>query len=236
MNIAICDDNMAVVNSVQKLVDKFFKELKYDCEIYTFNSGNDLLERNVPFDLAFLDIEMPGMNGLELAQKLKEKNVYTRIIFITSYQHYLDDALEVNPYGYISKPIDKMRFNNVLKKTFNKYLKESKPLFIKSNDEVSKVNTCDIIYAAIEQRKVHLHTVEQDIVTNESFEYWKEKLNDECFIQIHQSYIVNMNYVQKITKTSAILSCNSNVFEVHVSARKYAAFKKAFYKFLGGSK
>ncbi len=234
MNIAICDDDSTIVATVRRMIERFLKDLKFDHEIYVFKSGGELLRRNAKYDMAFLDIEMPGISGLEVARRLKQKNPYTITIFITSYQHYLDDALMLHPFGYISKPIDRQRFHKVLKKALDSYLRESKPLRVKSNDEISKVNTGEIVYAAIEQRKVHLHTVDRDIETNEPLEYWKEKLCGESFCQVHQSYIVNLNYVQKITKNTAILSYQDETVEVHVSARKYAAFKRAYFSFIGG--
>lgn len=107
MNIAICDDDEYIVNELYKHIESFFSNKNYEIIIQKFYNGEALLDSKTHFDLLFIDIEMPGINGLYTCKKLLEdKNVFL-IFIITAFQYYLDDAMELNVYRYILKPIDK---------------------------------------------------------------------------------------------------------------------------------
>lgn len=236
MNIAVCDDDITVVDEVEKLVKQFMDENDYDFEIYTFRSGKDLLDANIQFDIVYIDIEMPEISGLEVSKRILKQYPNTTILIITSYPHHLDDAMELNVYRYISKPFDIERFFKNLKYAYSNYLKKNKPIKIKSNDEITKINSSDIVYISIENEKVYVHTYNEDIRTTENFGYWLRELGGLSFFQVHQSFIVNLAYVKKATKGNALLICKDKSFNVCVSTRKYPLFKKALHNYIGGLK
>ena len=235
MNIAICDNDRVAVRQIERMVFDFFVDKDINFEIYPFTSAKEMLGREVEYDLAFIDIEMPGMNGLELAKKLNERNSYTIIMIVTSFNHYLDDAMELSVYRYISKPIDRSRFNANLSAALKKHLNTHRPVLIKNNDEISKVNSCDVIYLSFEGRKVHLHTRSCVIEVSGTLDYWKNLLGDACFYQVSRSHVVNLNYVISVNKSNVILKCGEATHEIKVSSRIYAPLKRAFHAFLGGS-
>lgn len=240
MNIAICDDDWSAVCLIKKFIEMYMSERVIEHYIYTFKSGNDLLSAQVRFDLVFLDIEMPGMNGLDVHKKLKARYIDTIDVFITSHDSYIDDALRLLPYGFIQKPVEKERFFKVLKGLIEEYNNQDEEIAVRTNDGIIKIKKSHIVYAAIERRKVLLQTLETCIEANEPFNYWKEKLKDKLFFQVHQSYIVNMRYVKSITKTSATMSyinCAKGTdekYNVHVSSRKSAEFRKVYFDYIGG--
>ena len=235
MNIAICDNDRVTVRQIERMVFDFFVDKDINFEIYPFTSAKEMLGREVEYDLAFIDIEMPGMNGLELAKKLNERNSYTIIMIVTSFNHYLDDAMELSVYRYISKPIDRSRFNANLSAALKKHLNTHRPVLIKNNDEISKVNSCDVIYLSFEGRKVHLHTKNAVIEVSGTLDYWKNLLGDACFYQVSRSHVVNLNYVISVNKSNVIVKCDNTSHEIKVSSRIYAPLKRAFHAFLGGS-
>ena len=93
MRILICDDDSLIVEQIQKYVRHFFESNHLKCpEIFCYSSGEDLLADKRAKDIVFLDIEMPGMNGIFVGNELKKQNKNTIIFVITSYSEYLDDA------------------------------------------------------------------------------------------------------------------------------------------------
>lgn len=240
MNIAICDDDWSAVCTIKKLVDMYMSERVIETNIYTFKSGKELLDAQIRYDIVFLDIEMPGINGLEVHKKLKDRYMDTIDVFITSHDSYIDDALRLLPYGFIQKPVEKERFFKVLTGLIQEYNNQDEEIAVRTNDGIIKIKKSHIVYAAIERRKVLLQTLETCIEANEPFSYWKEKLRDKLFFQVHQSYIVNMRYVKSITKASATMSyinCakgTTETFDIYVSSRKSAAFRKVYFDFIGG--
>lgn len=242
MNIAICDDDWSAVCTIKKFVDLYMSERVIETNVFTFVSGKELLDTHIRFDIVFLDIEMPGLNGLEIHKKLKERYMDTIDVFITSHETYIDDALRLLPYGFIQKPVEKERFFKVLAGLIEEYTNQDEEIAVRTNDGIIKIKKSHIVYAAIERRKVVIQTIETCIEANEPFAYWKETLKDKLFFQVHQSYIVNMQYVKSITKTTATMSyinCTkgtSETFDIYVSSRKSATFRKIYFDYIGGMK
>lgn len=234
MNIAICDDDKSIVRQIERLVFDFFVDSEIDFEVYTFTSAKEMLSREAEYDLAFIDIEMPGISGLELAKHLSKRNRHTIIMIVTSFDHYLDDAMELNVYRYISKPIDKERFMNNLAAALKKHLNTCRPIPIKNNDEISKVNSCDVIFLSFENRKVRLHTRSDVIEVSGTLDSRKKQLGEACFYQVSRTHVVNLNYVTSVNKANVILKCDGETYEIKVSSRNYAPLKRAFHAFLGG--
>ena len=104
ISIAVCDDDKSIVNEVETLIRRYLDEDIFEYDIYTFTSGKDLLKSNIQFDIIYIDIEMPELNGLDVSRQILSQYPNTTILIITSYPHHLDDAMEIKVYRYISKP------------------------------------------------------------------------------------------------------------------------------------
>lgn len=100
-----------------------------------------------------------------------------------------------------------------------------------SNKNVCKIYPCEILYIAIENRKSVLYLTNKKVETNYNLEHWKRILNRNIFAQPHNSFIVNLNYVNEITKDFVIVQYNENKYPVYTSIRKISEFKKAFLNF-----
>ncbi len=239
MKIAICDDNARIGRAVAGCVEEYLAQLELSegCEIKTFSSGEELLNAGIRFDIAFLDIEMQGLNGLQVAKALLEENPDAIILIITAYPHYLDDVMELSLYRFITKPIEKEKLKKCLAAAVKKYLLHSKTLEIKTESGNFLVKTSDIIYVSIEGKKVDVHTAPFGTIrTNKPFDYWLEILDSCLFVQTHRSYIVNMRYIRSYTANSVTLICKDKKHEVYISKRRLSQFKKIFSSFLGGTK
>ena len=107
MRIAICDDDNEMLGRLKKDVIEIFGILKVNIEIFSFSDGKELLRTiqndDENFDLFLLDIDMPDVSGLEIAQMLREMSVNLIIIFISAYDNYVFDSIEYSPFRYIRK-------------------------------------------------------------------------------------------------------------------------------------
>ena len=101
------------------------------------------------------------------------------------------------------------------------------------NKDICRVYPHEILYIAIEDRKSVLYLTDRKIETHYSMEHWKEVLDEKSFAQPHYSYLVNLNYVEEVTKDFVILRCGENEYKVYTSIRKIGAFKKAMLEFSG---
>lgn len=99
------------------------------------------------------------------------------------------------------------------------------------NKDICRVHPHEILYIAIEDRKSVLYLTDRKIETHYSMEHWKGVLDEKTFVQPHYSYLVNLNYVEGITKNFVILRCGGKEYKVYTSIRKLATFKKAVLEF-----
>lgn len=106
----------------------------------------------------------------------------------------------------------------------------------KCNKNICRVYPHEIIYIAIEDRKSVLYLTDRKIETHYSMEHWKEVLDEKAFAQPHYSYIVNMHYVEEVTKDFVTLRCDEDEYKVYTSMRKIGMFKKAVAKFADDAK
>lgn len=231
MNIAICDDDMLTATQLENYLTEYFKHIKLkQPKISVCNSGEELLSKNISFDIVFLDIEMPGLNGIYVGRKLKEANPKTVIIIITSYIEYLDDAMKFHVFRYLSKPLDKERLFRNMKDALSMYSSSVKKMGIETKEGVHTIFTSDIIFIEAEKRKVIVHTTMADYLSIHTINDWNQQLDMNCFFRSHRSYIVNFEHISSFNH-SLIYLCD-NKYEAYLTRRRYTQFKEAYLLYL----
>ena len=168
--IGVCEDNSLHINLVKGYIDDFFNEF-HNYEVLEFVSGEDLLS-NYPnnIDLLFLDIQMNGLNGMDVARRIREFDNNVEIIFTTSVLDYVCEGYEVNAYRYMLKPIEYNIFKN---------------------------NMDDILYIETSKRQLIIHTINGHEIIKMSIRKLEKLLNKD-FFRCHNSFIVNLEKINKI--------------------------------------
>ncbi len=230
MKIAICDDEKIYVEKVEKIVSSFFESEQIEANIETYTSGDELVKAEGLFDIVFLDIEMTGLNGIETAKILNQKNNKAKIFIFTSHNHYLDDAMDLNVFRYIDKGSSDERIIAGLKKAVES-LRHNEIYITTKNNEKLKISKTDIIFVEVKYKKVYVQTVKELFVVRDKFEYFKENLNDSFFAVPHISYIVNMLHITKFKRESVELNGS---FTVTVAPKRQSEFRKLWFDYLKG--
>ncbi len=232
MKIAICDDNITINKLLQNDIVDFFSYSHIDEPIISrFYDGESLLASNTIFDIIFLDIEMPGLNGITVGNRLKELNKNTIIIIVTSFSEYLDDAMRFHVFRYLSKPIDKQRLFRNLKDAVALYQSLSATIAIEEKDSSHIVSTNDIIFVECMNKKVMIHTNDKIFLSIKTMDFWENILPKNCFFRTHRSFIVNMNYVSDYDH-QLISFRNYNNHKAYMARRNYSKFKNSFFSYL----
>lgn len=124
MRVFFCDDDSIILEQLHLYVSEYFEQLGGMIpEFACYSSGDALLNAKVRADIAFLDVEMPGVSGIHVGAKLKELNPNIKIFIVTSYPDYLDEAMRFQVFRYLSKPIDKNRlFRNLKDAVYRSFL------------------------------------------------------------------------------------------------------------------
>lgn len=231
MRIIICDDDNDITSQLNKIIKNYFisNSLKSPT-ISIYNNGEDLLADSEEKDIVFLDIEMPGVNGIYVGNELSKKYPRTIIFVITSFAEYLDDAMRFHVFRYLSKPLDKQRIYRNMNDALKFYNKVSSKIAIETKTGIYTVPVSDIILIEVTLHKVTIHTIKCDYISIYSFHYWLDKLCMPCFFSPHRSFIVNLEYVSDFDHS--LIHLDNNRFTAYLTRRKYTEFKDAYLLYL----
>lgn len=231
MRICICDDDSLIIKQLQKYIKSYFDNIHVKCpEITCFMSGETLLADSEIINILFLDIEMPGMNGIYVGNELKRRNPNIIILIITSYIEYLDDAMRFHVFRYLSKPLDKQRLFRNMKDAINLYHNITKTLPVETRQGVYTLPSSAIIAVEALDRKVIVHTTKQDFESIHPIQYWEDTLPGNRFIRTHRSFIVNFSHISAFDHST--ISLNNGHLTAYLTRRKYTSFKKAYLLYL----
>jgi DNA-binding LytR/AlgR family response regulator len=200
LRIAICDDEEVDLCHNEAAIKKDLSRrgIPYS-EICSFTSPEKLIEDS--FDLYFLDIEMPGSNGLETAKKLRLKGIETPIVYVTNYTAFALAAYEVFPLSLVSKPLTAETVKNVMDEFFRRYKNESeRKLAFKTTDGLTMISPSDIIYLHCVARNDIIAVAKDRMYSlHEKFEDLYEKTASHGFFKIRRDIIVNLSHVKGVT-------------------------------------
>ena len=236
MQVLLCDDDPKVIVQIKKYLSEISKRTKCKFDYVSFTNGDDILTKQIKIDFAFIDIEMPGVNGLTVTKHLQKINPNIIIFIVTSFQGYIDDAMDLKVFRFLSKPIAENRFYKSMDVALNLYHQSTEQILLEYFDEHHNIFTIDILYLTIDNRKTKIITKNGEYISNKKFDYWKKHLKTyDYFAQSHYSFIVNLKNVTDFTKNEITLSFGSEKVKVPISRNYYASFKKLFYEYMGGT-
>ena len=235
VNIACCDDEKEQIQYYKKLFSNYEVRHEIELEIDYFLSGDFLLESvrngNV-YDIIFLDMEMPGLSGLDIAREIRTiRGKDTRIIFLTSYAEYMQDSFDVRAFHYMIKPVEFQEFERKFKDALDDFVKDEENVSVfKCEEDEIVVRTKDIIYIekCKSERQLSLHLQDEILRVKGNLNTMEENLLKKHFLRIHRAVLVNMRHIKRIRKAEVLLS-NGEV--VPVSRRKEVAIKEYFMKY-----
>lgn len=203
MNCIIIDDEPLAREAMEMLVEEN-KELHLLNKFNNAASAARFMEEH-SIDLVFLDIQMPGITGIEFARTISKR---TLIIFTTAFTEYALDSYEVDAIDYLVKPIEPERFEKAVAKALSYHsllMKEEKEaietnvsseyFFVKSDRKYFKVNYADILFVEGLKDYVILQLTGQRIITRMSMKNIAELLPQELFLRVNKSYIVNTKHI-----------------------------------------
>lgn len=236
IKVLVCDDDKIITNKVNELFASTQEKYSFELNIQIYNDGQSVMENNETYDIAIVDIEMPDVDGLTLSEELKRRNPDTVVLILTSFSDYLDSAMRIQVFRYLSKPIDAERFKKNLLEAVDCYKQISKLIIAEAGDKVFTIKTKDILYIENLKHGSIIATKHGDYKTNKKPREWYEKINQpNCFTFSHKSFLVNLQNVINFDKNSVHFQGVNNTIRIAcLSQRKYYEFKKAFFDYAGG--
>lgn len=230
--VIICDDNRPFCDLLEKLLNKYAES--YDIQIVKFYDGNSLMEYcgNNPFDIAYLDIEIGEENGLDIAKKLKYFNPKAIMIYISSHENYYMDMLAAEPFRFIKKDLlDIEKFERELGNTLIdaiKRIKYKNTYVFEFGKNKYMIELDKIQYFYSETRTIHICGNVGDApfyFYGKIDELQKELQNNDNFVRISKSYIVNLKYVLAVGKNYVKIGSK----ELTLSSKYKLDFESKYY-------
>lgn len=229
-SIAVCDDDPVFLEKTLKAyLEKAVKEANICAEVTFFTESFKLLksfEEHNPFDIVILDIDMPGLDGKELARKLRIMDSCFYLIFVTSYSEEAENASRYEINSFISKTHDETLFISEFKRVFEKYKKYhpqyvTEEIVTSTGVKLFKIPIENILYFELKSKIIYLHicTSEQIFCLNETvFEKVIDKYTRQGFCRCYRSHLVNICKIKDVMQSHIILD---NDEKLPLSRRNY---------------
>lgn len=236
LRLAICDDEAVVLSVVSGAIASAFKKKGIQVEVMTFRRAKDLEERmkEVEFQLLFLDIDMPDMDGITFAKWVRASNGRTDIIFVSSREDKVFDALRINPGGFIRKS----RFLEDAPEVIETWLKnrpkeEVFKLVVQGARETVSYALDTILYIEGEGKNQNLYIVNQKepVQLRRSMQELEDVLDSQGFLRIHKGYLVNYKYIRRLEDREAMLT---NGQRIPLSRRRVQEIRNRYLELMRG--
>lgn len=235
IKIAFCDDDVSVLNQISVLLDRYRVERNREIEYVAFHSPLDLLaevEKGMRQDVIFLDVIMPGENGIDTAKEIRQYDNNVKIIFLTSSAEFAVQSYTVGAFFYQMKPIWEESFYRLMDSVLSECKKEQECSLILrcktgiARIELDKLEYCEVIgrtlFFYLEGGKV-LESVGRLDDLHTQLEHYPN------FLRVHRSYLVNMDYVRNISSRAVSMA---NLAEIPIPKGKYSEVKNVYLEYV----
>lgn len=229
IHVAVIEDSELNQQQIIKIINGLNIDNTYALQDHIFSSAEEFLLYNKihQFEILVVDVDLPGISGLELVKKLQASKNNALIVFLTSYDHYMKEAFGINVYKYLLKSEMETKLSEVLHQLVSNYIMRKKQyLFLKIQDENSEIKFYedDIICVLFEDRRPFIFTKENKYgIVGKSLSDFEENLKQDCFIKINKGTIINIKYLESISTTSIKLKHVNTILPI--SRGRYAFIK-----------
>lgn len=235
MRIAICDDEQHTLNSEYEIISSVLEEMKIENTIDSFNSPEDLLNSEMMYNIVFLDIEMGELNGIKVAEAIRELNKECFIFFVTNHEAYLDDAFNQHAFRFWTKPLERHKLIYGIESVMKELEENDNYIVVTNNLQSIKVYVQSIIYIYAYNNKLYIVTTKGEIEVSERYRDVHEKLKKyDYFCESQRAHFINFKYVKNYNKDRVFCGYKDTTYEVYFSRRKYDNFNKSFLEWIGG--
>lgn len=200
MRIAICDDDMAVTGVMDGMLQKIEKEEKIEMEVDVFFGGAGLweqIQQTGAYDLIYLDIEMKDMDGITVARKIREKDPYTILIFVSAYDSYFRQLFEVEPFRFLDKPLDEKIFREYFLLAYKRISSQNERFAFRFDKRIYQLPLREIVYFESNLRLIYIHGKDREYRFYGKLNQVQEQMEkmSRYFIRIQRSYLVNYYHI-----------------------------------------
>lgn len=233
MRAAICDDETKFIGELKQMIKCWSGGSAVDISCFESAEALEAACEAEPFDIAFIDIELGGENGVALARRLYESCPGMRVVFITAFVvEYAERIfLGFTPYGFVGKPLAESKIHYYLNRLDREMQRANCRLSVSTSGLTAQVLAGDIIFAESEKRVVHIHCVGGTITVYERLDDIEKRL-DERFVRCHQSFLVNMDFISRLDGSTFVLR-DKQYAPVRISHNRLNDTRRKYFGYVG---
>lgn len=233
MKIAICDDDNRELLKIASLVEAYRHSRKEELTYVSFQSAIELLAsmESGEYDLLLLDVLMPGVNGLQAAREIRERNSRVEIVFLTSSPEFAVESYSVRAHYYLLKPVTEDKLFPILDRLMDEFKRPEEALRIRTPSSVFSLPYAKIEYIEVNAKKLYFYLTDGGTrdVPGSLADYEPVLLKRPGFIKVHRSYLVNLQWVQEL-RQGELTTVGGR--RVPISRTAYAQVRTAYTQFL----
>ena len=238
INIAICDDNIAITGKLDTMLHGIAKKYFIGAETEVFWNGKrlaDSVEKGACFDIIFLDIEMEDEDGITVARRIREWDKNVLIVYVTSHECYMKESFVVRPFRFLVKPVGEESLEKCFREAYED-ISGNDSYFRYSYQRMNyKIPIRDILYFESNRRKIYIATQSGRFELYGKLNEIEEslKVSKAAFLRVHQSYLVNYRYVEGLGYDFVVMD-NGKRISISENRRKriseqYCTMEDTFY-------
>ncbi len=243
IRIGICEDIAEELDNHRHIVQSVMTKLSVNADLFCFQSGEDLLceiDATGNMDIILLDIEMVGMNGLETARIIRDKDTRAVLIFISSYDQYCKSLIEVQPFAYMDKPVCENKLGEILQYALQTRFDLSESYSFSYHKMQYNIPLADIRYFQSDKRIIYVNTSRRSMPEQEYLFYGKmEKVEETIkkssmkFLRVRKSFLINPQFITEYGANKVVLD---DGMIVEISKNYRDAVKQYYVSVLRGKK
>lgn len=232
--IAICEDEAECRRILQEYLREYAKSRNCIVEVDEFSNGYDILNSEREYQIAFLDVDMPGVNGIETGRRLWQRSKQCSTIYVTNLNQWREIAQnQVHSFAYLNKPIKKMelfeQLDDLLPMLRESESKNSAVNFNTIEYGLIRKSPDDIFYFEYAGRKMSIHCRNGIYHVKGNIGDMEEKMKEYNFVMPHKSFLVNLKYVSTIRQYEAVLLDGT---AIPVAQKRRSIFRRTFTAYL----
>jgi len=225
MKIAVCDDETKILEDIKGIILKLYP----GDDVNHFSSGEEFLESGEKPDVLLLDIDMPGMSGMDVASSLADEETDTLIVFVTAHDELVYDSFKYHPFAFVRKTYLQDELSGVLKDCRLKIDKKNKHYVFKTGSETVSLSLDEILYFESLANYLTIKTKTLEYKTRSTISGVEIELGKNDFLRIHKGFLVNLEHV-KTVKTDELLLDNDETLPIGKSYSEEA--RKVILKYM----
>ena len=226
MKIAVCDDENKIVEEITSFIKKDFPS----SEVSAYSDGESFLaspeERP---EVLLLDIDMPGISGMEVAATLTREKVQTLIVFVTAHDELVYDSFKYHPFAFVRKKFLEKELKTVLTDCEKQLVSRNKNFVFQNASKLVTLAQSDILYFEGQANYLAIHTISDEYKMRSTMTGVEKELEDSDFLRIHKGFLVNLEHI-RVLKTEELELDNGTVLPIGKSYSEAA--KKSILRYM----